>query len=55
LQKRLEKNNTAATLDLSAATQKRAHCIKNGWQPKLLIINTLVGREGGAFPRKRKK
>jgi hypothetical protein len=55
LQKRLEQNNTAVTLGLSAATQKSAHCIKNRWQPKLLIIDTLVGREGGAFPRKRKK
>ncbi len=55
LQKRLEQNSSAVTLDLSAVTQKREHCIKSHWQPKLLIMDTLVGREGGAFPRKRNK
>ena len=52
MQKRLEQNNTVLTLDLSETMQKRDHCIKSRWQPKLLIMDTLVGKEGVALPHK---
>jgi len=55
LQKRFDHNSSAATPDLSSETQKRVHCFKSRWQPKLLIVDTLIGREGGAFLRPRKK
>lgn len=51
LEKSLDKNNTVLYYELSSSTDKRDHCIKSGWQPKVQILDNLVGREGGGTPR----
>ncbi len=47
LEKSLDQNNTVLYYAFSSSTDKREHCIKSDWQPKLQIIDNLVGREGG--------
>lgn len=51
LEKSLDQNNTVLHYELSNSTEKREHCLKSIWQPKLLIVDNLVGREGGGIPR----
>lgn len=51
LEKSLDQNNTVLHYELSSSTDKRDHCIKSDWQPKLQIIDNLVGREGGVMLR----
>ena len=43
----LDQNNTVIKYTLSTTTERRDHCIKSNWQPKLLILDNLVGTEGG--------
>ncbi len=43
----LDQNNTVIKYTLSTTTERRDHCIKSNWQPKLLIMDNLVGTEGG--------
>ena len=43
----LDQNNTVIKYTLSTTTERRDHCIKSNWQPKLLILDNLVGKEGG--------
>jgi len=47
LQESLDQNISAVEYDLSATVQKRDHCIKSKWQPEILIMDNLVGKEGG--------
>jgi len=47
LQESLDQNISSVEYDLSATVQKRDHCIKSNWQPKILIMDNLVGKEGG--------
>ncbi len=43
----LDQNSTMIKYTLSTTTERRDHCIKSNWQPKLLIMDNLVGTEGG--------
>ncbi|MGB6019624.1 MAG: hypothetical protein WBF77_08505 [Sulfurimonadaceae bacterium] len=43
----LDQNNTVIKHELATTTERRDHCIKSNWQPKLLIMDNLVGKEGG--------
>ena len=43
----LDQNNTVIKYIFSTTTERRDHCIKSNWQPKLLIMDNLVGTEGG--------
>ncbi len=43
----LDQNSTVIKYTLSTTTERRDHCIKSNWQPKLLIMDNLVGTEGG--------
>ena len=47
LEDSLDQNNTVIKYELSRTTERRDHCIKSNWQPKLLIMDNLVGKEGG--------
>jgi hypothetical protein len=47
LQESLDQNISEVEYDLSATVQRREHCIKSNWQPKLLIMDNLIGKEGG--------
>ncbi len=47
IQESLEHNNTVVKYALHTTTDRRDHCIKSSWQPKLLIMDNLVGKEGG--------
>ena len=47
IEESLDQNNTVIRYTLSTTTERRDHCIKSNWQPKLLIIDNLVGKEGG--------
>ncbi len=47
LQESLDQNNTVVKYELSTTTERRDHCVKSNWQPKLLILDNLVGKEGG--------
>jgi len=47
LEDSLDQNNTVIKYELSTTTERRDHCIKSNWQPKLLIMDNLVGKEGG--------
>ncbi len=47
LEKSLDQNNTVIHYTLTSTTQRRDHCIQSSWQPKLLIMDNLVGKEGG--------
>ncbi|WP_345974011.1 hypothetical protein [Sulfurimonas sp. HSL3-7] len=51
LEKSLDQNNTVLHYELSNSTNKRDHCIKSIWKPKIQIIDNLVGKEGGIIPR----
>lgn len=46
LQKGLE-HNVSAQYDVTAAPDNIEECIKSNWQPKLLIMDNLIGKEGG--------
>lgn len=47
IEENLEQNNTVVKYTLHKTTDRRDHCIKSDWQPKLLIIDNLVGKKGG--------
>lgn len=47
IEENLEQNNTVVKYALHKTTERRDHCIKSNWQPKLLIIDNLVGKQGG--------
>jgi len=47
LQESLDQNSLAVEFDLSATVQRRDHCIKSNWKAKILIMDNLVGKEGG--------
>ncbi len=47
LEDSLDQNNTVIKYELSTTTERRDHCIQSSWQPKLLIMDNLVGKEGG--------
>lgn len=47
LEDSLDQNNIVIKYELSTSTERRDHCIKSNWQPKLLIMDNLVGKEGG--------
>ena len=47
LQESLDQNNTVVKYELSTTTERRDHCVKSNWQPTLLILDNLVGKEGG--------
>ncbi len=47
IQESLEQNSTVVNYALSITTERRDHCIKSNWQPKLLILDNLVSKEGG--------
>ena len=47
LEESLEQNNTVIEYRLSSTAKRRDHCIKSKWQPKLLIMDNLVGKMGG--------
>ncbi len=47
IEESLEQNNAVIKYVLSTTTERRDHCIKSNWQPKLLILDNLVGKEGG--------
>jgi len=47
LQRSLDQNASAVEYELSETIQKRDHCIKSKWQPKILIMDNLIGKEGG--------
>jgi len=49
LQESLDQNISEVKYDLSAIVQRREHCIKSNWQPKLLIMDNLIGKEGGGY------
>lgn len=48
----LDQNNTVVKYNLLTTTERRDHCIKSNWQPKLLIMDDLVGKEGGKIKRR---
>ena len=52
LEKSFEHNGTMDVYRLSGSTERREHCFKSCWQPTLLIIDNLVGEEGGNIPRR---
>ena len=39
--------NSRVKYTLSTTTKRRDHCIKSNWQPKLLILDNLVSKDGG--------
>jgi len=47
LQKSLDQNSSAVEYDLSETVQKRDDCIKSKWKAKILIMDNLIGKEGG--------
>ena len=47
IEENLEQNNTVVKYALHKTTDRRDHCIKSDWQPKLLILDNLVGKQGG--------
>ena len=47
LEDNLDQNNTVIKYELSTSTERRDHCLKSNWQPKLLIMDNLVGKKGG--------
>ena len=51
LEKSLDQNKRVLYYEFSNSTDKRSHCIKSGWQPKVQILDNLVGREGDGTPR----
>ncbi len=48
LEKNLENDNGVITYTLAMGTSRRDHCVQTKWQPKLLIMDNLVGKEGGS-------
>ena len=50
IEESLEQNNTVIKYTLSTTTERRDHCIKSNWEPKLLILDNLVGKVGGKLP-----
>lgn len=50
LEKSLGKESGAVlTYEMSMNTERRDHCIQSDWQQKLLIMDNLVGKEGGSI------
>lgn len=47
----LDQNSRVFMDELSASTERRDNCIQSSWQPKLLIMDSLVGKEGGKISR----
>ena len=47
LEDNLAQKSAVTMYVLSTTTDRRDHCIKSSWQPKLLIIDNLVGKAGG--------
>ena len=47
IEESLDQNSTVIKYTLSTTTERRDHCLKSSWQPKLLIMDNLVGRKGG--------
>lgn len=47
LEKSLGEEKAALNYTLSMDTSRRDHCVQSKWQPKLLIMDNLVGKEGG--------
>ncbi|MDA3947128.1 MAG: hypothetical protein PF439_10675 [Helicobacteraceae bacterium] len=47
LKESLGKGNASLKYALSMDTSRRDHCVQSKWQPKLLIMDNLVGKEGG--------
>ena len=40
-------HNATVRYELAHTSERRDHCIKSSWQPKLLVFDNLVGKEGG--------
>ncbi len=49
LEKDFEQESTVLQHTLESTTERRDHCIKSDWQPKLLIMDGLVGKVRGGF------
>lgn len=47
IEKDLSQNNTVIKYTLRKDSGKKDQCIKSNWQPKLLIMDNLIGTEGG--------
>ena len=45
----LDNNASVIRYELSHVSERRDHCVKSDWQPKLLILDNLVGKEGTAI------
>ena len=51
LQGKLDQNSTTVKYELKSTIKAHDRCIKTQWVPKLLILDNLVGKEGGRIPR----